>query len=224
VNALDGIAPVTAPVTATATAPAGTRRTIAQSTSLGQDDFLRLMTAQLTTQDPFKPVDNTQMVAQMAQFSQVAGIAEMNASLATIAQSIGGGRVGDASGWIGRAALVESDLIAPLSDGSYRGEIALDKAADAVTVELVDADGSVVHSQTLGPQEAGSVPFQWDGAAGNGQPLSMRVSATTGGDTVSATTRSWTLIGAIDSPAGGSASRLVTPIGSFPTDAALRLA
>ena len=42
--------------------------------AMDQTDFLRLMTTQLTTQDPFNPVDNTQMVAQMAQFSQVAGI------------------------------------------------------------------------------------------------------------------------------------------------------
>ena len=48
--------------------------------AMTQNDFLRLMTTQLTTQDPFNPVDNTQMVAQMAQFSQVAGIAQMNRS------------------------------------------------------------------------------------------------------------------------------------------------
>jgi flagellar basal-body rod modification protein FlgD len=67
------------------------------------------MTTQLTTQDPFNPVDNTQMVAQMAQFSQVAGIAEMNSSLKAIVASLGGGRFADAASWIGRAMLVESD-------------------------------------------------------------------------------------------------------------------
>src|SRR3546814_11564785 len=47
-----------------------------QQQTLDQSDFLELMTAQLKNQDPFSPVDNTQMVAQMAQFSSVAGIAE----------------------------------------------------------------------------------------------------------------------------------------------------
>jgi flagellar basal-body rod modification protein FlgD len=51
---------------------------------LDQTAFLRLMTTQLNAQDPFNPMDNTQMVAQMAQFSSVAGIAEMNASLRAI--------------------------------------------------------------------------------------------------------------------------------------------
>jgi flagellar basal-body rod modification protein FlgD len=55
---------------------------------LGQTDFLRLMTAQLKQQDPFAPVDNQAMVAQMAQFSSVAGISEMNTSLKGIADQM----------------------------------------------------------------------------------------------------------------------------------------
>ena len=55
---------------------------------LGQTDFLRLMTAQLKEQDPFSPVDNQAMVAQMAQFSRVAGISEMNVALKSIAEQI----------------------------------------------------------------------------------------------------------------------------------------
>ena len=55
---------------------------------LGQNDFLRLMTTQLKQQDPLEPVDNQAMVAQMAQFSSVAGISEMNVSLKSIAEQI----------------------------------------------------------------------------------------------------------------------------------------
>ncbi len=55
---------------------------------LGQTDFLRLMTTQLKQQDPLDPVDNQAMVAQMAQFSSVAGISEMNVSLRSIAEQI----------------------------------------------------------------------------------------------------------------------------------------
>ena len=55
---------------------------------LGQSDFLQLMTTQLKHQDPFDPVDNQAMVAQMAQFSSVAGISEMSTSLKSIADQI----------------------------------------------------------------------------------------------------------------------------------------
>ena len=55
---------------------------------MGQSDFLRLMTAQLSQQDPFNPVDNQQMVAQMAQFSSLAGISETNTTLQTISEQL----------------------------------------------------------------------------------------------------------------------------------------
>jgi flagellar basal-body rod modification protein FlgD len=55
---------------------------------LDQTAFLRLMTTQLKEQDPFSPMDNTQMVAQMAQFSSVAGISEMNGSLKAISTQL----------------------------------------------------------------------------------------------------------------------------------------
>jgi flagellar basal-body rod modification protein FlgD len=56
--------------------------------ALDQTAFLRLMTTQLKAQDPFNPMDNQAMVAQMAQFSSVSGIAEMNASLRGIADQM----------------------------------------------------------------------------------------------------------------------------------------
>ena len=55
---------------------------------MGQSDFLRLMTAQLSHQDPFNPVDNQQMVAQMAQFSSLAGISETNTVLSKISEQL----------------------------------------------------------------------------------------------------------------------------------------
>lgn len=55
---------------------------------LGQSDFLRLMTAQLTQQDPFNPIDNQAMVAQMAQFSSLAGITESNVTLQQISEQL----------------------------------------------------------------------------------------------------------------------------------------
>jgi len=56
--------------------------------SLGQADFLKLMVVQLQQQDPFEPVNNTEMLAQMAQFSGLAGTNETNATLADIATKL----------------------------------------------------------------------------------------------------------------------------------------
>jgi flagellar basal-body rod modification protein FlgD len=60
----------------------------AHKTTLDQSDFLALMSAQLKNQDPTKPVDNSEYVAQMAQFSTVNGIAETNRALTAIAEKL----------------------------------------------------------------------------------------------------------------------------------------
>jgi flagellar basal-body rod modification protein FlgD len=172
-------------------------------------------------------MDNTQMVAQMAQFSQVAGIAEMNQSLRNIAASLGGSRLSDAASWIGRAMLVESDVATPLRDGAYAGEFNLEAASENVTVSLVDQTGAVVHTEQLGRREAGPVAFAWNGrdAAGNvaaNGPL--RVVVTAAGQSGNPTTSTWTMIGGIQSPSAGGESRLVTGLGLLSPSAAIRLA
>jgi flagellar basal-body rod modification protein FlgD len=194
--------------------------------TLGQEDFLKLLTTQLKTQDPFDPVDNTQMVAQMAQFSAVAGQSEMNQTLKQMAQDLASSRIGDASSWIGRSALVASDMATPLSDGTYAGEVTLPDGADAVTLSLVDAQGEIVHSEMLGAQAAGTIAFGWDGRKGDGSqatgPLKLIVNARSAEGAVKATTATWTTVGGIQSPASG-ATRLVTPLGLLSPQEALRL-
>lgn len=55
--------------------------------TLGQQEFLTLLTTQLRNQDPLSPMDNEAFVAQLAQFATVSGITEMNSSLAALAAS-----------------------------------------------------------------------------------------------------------------------------------------
>lgn len=55
---------------------------------LGQADFLKLLTVQMQQQDPFDPVDNKDMLAQMAQFSALAGSADTNATLEQISEKL----------------------------------------------------------------------------------------------------------------------------------------
>lgn len=195
--------------------------------TLDQEAFLKLMTAQLTTQDPFNPVDNTQMVAQMAQFSSVAGIAEMNESLTAIAADLQGSRLANAANWLGKNALIETDQAVPLSDGSYRGEVALPEDADSVTVSLVDGNGQVVHNAIFEDQAAGSVSFAWDGKDGADNavagPLRVVVQASNASGSIDAAVGTWVPITGVQSPAGGAETRLVTPLGLLAPDDAVRL-
>lgn len=205
----------------------GTTNTAAKQNEVDQTTFLKLLTTQMQQQDPFNPVDQTQMVAQMAQFSATAGIAEMNASMKQMAADIAASRLGDASGWIGRAALVKSDVMTPFSDGSYAGTITFPKDVTNASISLVDTNGQTVYSNTLGAQASGEVAFHWDGKDANGNvvasgPLQMRVSAVDDSGTVTPDLATWTTVNAVQSPASG-ASQLITALGTISPSDALRL-
>jgi flagellar basal-body rod modification protein FlgD len=73
-------------ISATSTTPSTAVALTGQS--LGQADFIRLMTTQMKLQDPLEPVDNKEMIAQMAQFSSLSGIEAINATLKGIATQL----------------------------------------------------------------------------------------------------------------------------------------
>jgi flagellar basal-body rod modification protein FlgD len=191
--------------------------------TIDQSGFLKLLTAQMTMQDPTAPMDNNQMVQQMATFSQVAGTAEMNQTLKSMQTDIAASRFGSASNWVGHAALVPSDIAAAASNGAYAGEITLPKDAADVTLSLVDGAGTVVHSRDLGAHDAGAVSWSWDGKDTAGKavagPLQMIVTAKgTDASPVTASKAAWTEIASVQSPVSGS-TKLVTALGSFsPSD------
>jgi flagellar basal-body rod modification protein FlgD len=210
------------------TSSSGTGSTTPKSSgTIDQAGFLKLLTTQLQTQDPTAPVDNTQMVAQMAQFSSVAGISEMNTSLKSMASDIAAARFGDASGWIGRGALVSSSVAAAMSNGAYAGQITLPAEAKDVTITLVDASGQSVFAKDLGAKDAGSVDWSWDGKDASGKavagPLQMIVGAVgTSGTSLKATNASWTEVQSVMSPASGTTT-LNTALGSFAPSDVLQL-
>ncbi len=200
----------------------GNASTLTQRT-LGQADFLRLFTSQLQYQDPLNPLSNSDLVAQMATISNTSGIAEMNTALQQIQSTLSGSRLGDAASWIGRSMLVTSNLAAPNAQGDYAGQITFAQDEPSVSVDLIDGSGQVVKTIDLGAQKAGDVPFYWDGTDGQGtyiagQTLQVKVrNATPDG------VATWTTVGAVQSPADGTASKLITPLGSYLPAEALRL-
>lgn len=192
--------------------------------SLGQAAFLKLMTAQLKFQDPFDPVDNQAMVGQMAQFSQVAGISEMNASLKNIAGAFGTSRLSEAANFIGRSVLQDGDTAYPDAQGRYRGEFTLNAPADNVSVEWLNPAGEVVHTQQLGKVDAGKVPFELvsqDDAGNpvNAGPLKARISGA-----APSTLSVWLPVTAVESSSTGAEAMLVTPAGNVSVTSAKRIA
>ncbi|KFL48148.1 flagellar basal-body rod modification protein FlgD [Sphingobium sp. ba1] len=187
---------------------------------MGQADFLRLLTAQMQTQDPFEPVNNAEMVSQMATITNSSGIAEMNATLKNLAADLGGTRLGDAASWIGKSMLVQSNIAAPDASGLYAGQITLPQATEGASISLVDGSGNVVKTLDLGAQPAGDVTFYWDGKNDAGETIATSALQVKVNGATPSRVATWATIAAVQSPADGSSSKLITALGSYsPSDA-----
>ncbi len=194
------------------------------SQNLGQNDFLKLLTAQMQNQDPFDPVDNTQMVAQMAQFSSLAGITEMSSTLKAIADKLGGTSMSDALGYVGRAVLVEGATNYPMTNGAVAGAIELDGNATDVAVTITGANGAVLKTVSLGPQKAGVIDYEWDGSTDNGDPagdgpFTINVTAVAGANTVPARSLIWAPVQSVALDATGTPMLAIPGVGQLPTTA-----
>jgi flagellar basal-body rod modification protein FlgD len=193
-------------------------------TSMDQSDFLTLMTAQLKNQDPFAPVDNTQMVAQMAQFSSLSGITEMNTTLKAIADKLAGTSLGDAIGYVGKTVLTEGSTAYPRTSGGLAGAVNLGDDATNVTVTIQDASGKTLKQIEMGAQKEGAVAWDWDGttdsgdAAGDG-PFTVKVSATNASGAVKSTPLVWAPVQSVAMGTDGQPMLTVTGIGNIPVSA-----
>jgi flagellar basal-body rod modification protein FlgD len=139
---------------------------------LGQEDYLTLMVAQIQNQDPFAPMENGQFVAELAQFSTVSGIEDLNQNFNSLAASISSDQTLQASGLIGRDVLLETSTGHLAQDGQLAGAVEVPVANATVTVEVRDAaTGALVRRLPLGSQDSGLARFEWDGRNDTGERM-----------------------------------------------------
>lgn len=129
--------------------------------TLGQSDFLKLMTTQLQNQDPFAPMENAEFIAQMAQFSTVTGITDMGTQLKGIADQLGEFRIATAANLLGNSVMIPGNYARPDAQGEIHGMLDLPSASGVTNLTFSNAAGDVLHHMELGPQAAGLVGFAW---------------------------------------------------------------
>ena len=129
--------------------------------TLGQEDFLKLMTAQLQNQDPFAPMDNGDFIAQMAQFSTVTGITEINNNLTNLGSKLEPNRVATAAQFLGHSVLVPGQVASPDDKGEIHGVVDLPGYSNDVGLTFTSPSGEIVHTMNLGSNEKGLVGFSW---------------------------------------------------------------
>lgn len=147
-----------------------------QQLQMGKEDFLQLLVAQLKSQDPMNPLKGQEFAAQLAQFSSLEQLLNINETLGN--QSTSNGRLANrinssmATNLLGKEVQATGNSIQWLGEAD---EVPLsfeltDPASD-VTITIRDATGEPVFKQEMGSLSAGLHDFAWDGADGNGNEV-----------------------------------------------------
>ena len=131
--------------------------------NLGQEAFFNLMITQLQNQDPFKPMESGDFLSQIAQFSTVNGITELQQSFATLASSLQSSQALQASTMVGRGVVIQADtfLLIPGQPVELSAELAT--ASSNVRMTITDASGQNVNQVNLGQAGPGRVQQAWNG-------------------------------------------------------------
>jgi flagellar basal-body rod modification protein FlgD len=193
--------------------------TSASSTKEAQDRFITLLVTQMRNQDPLNPMDNAQVTSQLAQLSTVTGIEKLNDTVASLNNSYIASQSMQAAGMIGRAVVAPGSSL-NLASGKSSFGIELSQPADKVDVSIIDANGAVVQTLSLGATPSGTSMFTWDGAKDAGGIAAdgnyqIKITASSAGTKVDTTTLSVGMVNSVTTGAGG-VKLAVNGIGDVP--------
>lgn len=138
-------------------------KTKSAEAAMGKDAFLKLLVTQLENQDPLNPTDNTEFVAQLAQFSSLEGIQNLNTSLGDMKGSM------NALQEFGSASLIGKNAKAESSSFVYGGSprklgFSLGSDASSATLVIREPSGKAVKEIDLGQLKSGYNEAEWNGA------------------------------------------------------------
>jgi flagellar basal-body rod modification protein FlgD len=144
-----------------------TQQTDKASDQLAQEDFLELMITELKYQDPFNPMDNSEMASQFASFSTVTGIAQLSNSFTSLTDNLTASQSLTAANLIGHEVEIESNQAELTAGGTLDGTVHLDASTSDLQIGLY-RNGELVQQLDLGSRTAGEVKFSWDGTTSTG--------------------------------------------------------
>src|SRR5260221_2991045 len=120
---------------------------LSNNQGLDKNAFLKLLVAQMKNQDPLKPMDNTEFVAQLAQFSNLEQVMGINQRLDTLTAQGQGLQNTEIAGLVGRTVTVNGKTVGlDGSGGAASFRFTLRAASDQTTITFTDSSGKAVRT------------------------------------------------------------------------------
>ncbi|MCP4997029.1 MAG: flagellar hook assembly protein FlgD [Gammaproteobacteria bacterium] len=143
-----------------------------KSDQLQMEDFLNLMVTELTHQDPFKPMDNTELGSQISQFATVSGIEQLNDSFSDLSGNLISDQSLQATNLVGHNVLVPINTGILSTGGTVKGVAGLDASVNNLVIRVTNEAGALVREISMGTQPKGETQFVWDGMTDAGEAAS----------------------------------------------------
>lgn len=131
------------------------------------DTFLKLLTAQMRNQDPLKPLESTEFVAQLAQFSSVEQQIATNTKLTSILEAVTASSTGSLADWLGREVSAE----VPVAFTGQAVDVTVPTPSispTSATLLVIGPDGKTVAEQRMAPDDKS---VTWSGKTADGVPV-----------------------------------------------------
>jgi flagellar basal-body rod modification protein FlgD len=141
-----------------------------QGGDLGKEAFLQLLVTQLKNQDPLSPMENTEFIGQLSQFSSLEQLTNISEAIGTQSDQTQALNNTMMTNLIGRNVSVQGSQLQYQEDSTTQMGFDLPVAA-SITVEIKNSDGKTIRTMEMGPKEAGSHIIDWDGKDGYGNEV-----------------------------------------------------
>jgi flagellar basal-body rod modification protein FlgD len=134
---------------------------------LGLDNFLKMFLAQLEHQNPLDPMEGSEFSAQLAQFSSLEQLFDVNDNLESLLAAQDQNSRFQALDFIGKEVVAEGDRLSLKQGETAKGSFTLNGTANC-TVAIFDSNGHPLREISMGTLGPGQHPFEWDGHDGSG--------------------------------------------------------
>ncbi|KAK1548148.1 hypothetical protein Q3G72_001911 [Acer saccharum] len=144
----------------------------ASNAAAAKEQFLSLLVAQISHQNPMKPMDDKDLITQLAQFSSVEQAIETNTRLGALQESQAAASRINMASLVGKEGIAQTNML-HIENGKTPSPITytLEGIADNVTIRMVDSEGTVAHSIKTGGANPGAHALPWDGRLATGNTI-----------------------------------------------------
>ncbi|MBI5374784.1 MAG: hypothetical protein HZA77_05080 [Candidatus Schekmanbacteria bacterium] len=139
--------------------------------SLGQDAFLSMLVTQMKYQDPLEPMKNTDFTAQLAQFSSLEALTNIQDQFSSLTASIDSQNNLMTAALIGKDVEVSGDSIEVSNGNVPQVSFDLSDKASSVEISIYDSTNNLVQKTSVGAADEGRNSFSWDGLDSSGNKV-----------------------------------------------------